>query len=74
MEGFPLHYAFVKIDRDEDTTFSDPIELTIMLTKGDEDSVNETDSNGQLPIHRAAQRGATFSVTHMIRCSREQDR
>ena len=68
----PLHYAFVKIDRDEDTTFSDPIELTIMLTKGDEESVNETDSNGQLPIHRAAQRGATFSVTHMIRCSKNK--
>lgn len=65
----PLHYAFVKIDRDDDTTFSDPVELTIMLTNGDRESVDVKDAKGQLPLHRATQRGGTFSVTHLIRCS-----
>ncbi|XP_076308551.1 LOW QUALITY PROTEIN: poly [ADP-ribose] polymerase tankyrase-like [Tachypleus tridentatus] len=62
----PLHYAFVKISRENDFSHSDPIELVDLLTRTmGTCPVDLADNSGQTPLHLAAVRGATISCMHL---------
>jgi ankyrin repeat protein len=67
----PLHYAFVKIDTHNDSSFMDPIELVALLDPGDSplqgQAIDVADEFGSTPLHYAAQRGATISCMHLLR-------
>ncbi|KAL5008431.1 hypothetical protein ScPMuIL_014012 [Solemya velum] len=63
----PLHYAFVKIGRWTDGSALDPIELCQVLTSAmDGVKIDEQDSFGQTPLHRAANRGAAICCMHLL--------
>ncbi|XP_013787560.2 serine/threonine-protein phosphatase 6 regulatory ankyrin repeat subunit B-like, partial [Limulus polyphemus] len=62
----PLHYAFVKISRENDFSHSDPIELVGLLTRTvGTCPVDLADNNGQTPLHLAAAHGATISCMYL---------
>eukprot|EP01022_Parablepharisma_sp_SALTPOND_P016007 TRINITY_DN2302_c3_g1_i1.p1 TRINITY_DN2302_c3_g1~~TRINITY_DN2302_c3_g1_i1.p1 ORF type:complete len:1273 (+),score=196.37 TRINITY_DN2302_c3_g1_i1:5084-8902(+) len=62
----PLHYAFVKIGRWEDSSVIDPIEAVTTLCSKLEINVNIQDKWGKTPLHYAAQRNSTISSIFLL--------
>ncbi|XP_022239134.1 tankyrase-like protein isoform X2 [Limulus polyphemus] len=58
----PLHYAFFKLTRENNSFHKDPVELVDLLTRAmGACPVDIADNNGQTPLHLAATCGATIS-------------
>lgn len=70
----PLHYAFGDMDRPSFST-ADPIELIQTLTSAMQHRlIDEPDSTGLTPLHRAACRGATICCRHLMRMNADTNR
>jgi len=64
----PLHYAFVKIGKHTDTSFTDPVALLSILLKhyGDNCDIDLADRFGNSPLHYAAGRGANICCITLL--------
>ncbi|KAL3874859.1 hypothetical protein ACJMK2_037816 [Sinanodonta woodiana] len=64
----PLHYAFISGDLPEKSSIVDPVELCSVLVAamGDRGMIDETDNEGQTPLHKAASCGATICCVHLL--------
>ena len=65
---YPLHYAFVKHGKHQDSSFSDPIEVCSMLVEAmkREKGLDEADKFGGTPLMYAAYRGSTVCCLLLI--------
>ncbi|XP_054722688.1 LOW QUALITY PROTEIN: uncharacterized protein LOC129232581 [Uloborus diversus] len=64
----PIRYAFTKIGNPFETSQIDPMELVVLLTDAMPQGLIEVpDQFGQTLLHSAAYRGATISVTHIVK-------
>jgi len=62
----PLHYAFVKIDKWQDTSVIDPIETVTTLCSKINIKVDVQDNWGKTPLHYAAQRSSTICSVFLL--------
>ena len=65
---YPLHYCFVKQNKESDSSFSDPIEVCSMLVEAmeGEKALDSKDKFGGTPLMYAAYRGATVCCLLLI--------
>lgn len=68
--SIPLHIAFSKYPsiHNDNKAAVDPIEVVCALTAAmKNEKIDTPDNNGNTPLHRAAQHGATISCMHLIK-------
>lgn len=66
LNRIPLYYAFIKLNKPEDTSFFDPVELATVLSC-EVELAKVKDVFAQTPLHRAAFRGATVCCMYLMR-------